>query len=82
MKVPIARQSLLVIASLSFLLFHTYFAPFADPVDNASEWTSRFNYVATSLILLVIALNTAGKSIFETYILYRLVLFLLLHSVD
>ncbi len=82
MKVDIARQSLLVISSLSFLLFHTSFAPFADPVDNASEWTSRFNYVATSLILLVIALNTAGKTIFETYILYRLVLFLLLHSVD
>jgi len=73
MRVTVARQSLLVAFSLCFLILHSFSAPFANPVDNASEWTSRINYVSTSLTALVVALNTPGKQIFETYILYGLV---------
>jgi hypothetical protein len=69
--VSVARQSLLAVSSLFFLVFHSLSAPFADPVDNANEWTSRLNYLSTSLTTLLIALDLPSKEIFETYILYR-----------
>lgn len=70
-KVAVARQSLLVVFNLSSLIFHSISAPFANPVDNASEWTSRMNYVLTSLTALVVAFDVPGTQIFETYVLYR-----------
>ncbi|KAG6911998.1 hypothetical protein DXG01_000246 [Tephrocybe rancida] len=47
-------------------------APFLDPVNNASEWTSRLNYLTTSIVALVVALNIPSGNIFNTYILYTI----------
>lgn len=68
--VAVARQILLLIAMLAFFLVQCSFAPFLDPVNNASEWTSRLNYVLTSAVSLAIAANTPGKDIFNGPVLY------------
>ncbi|KAJ3516260.1 hypothetical protein NLJ89_g1239 [Agrocybe chaxingu] len=70
--IPIVRQCLLLVSTLSFFLAQSIFAPFLDPVNNASEWTSRLNYLSTSLTALVITLNVPGKDIFDTYVLYSI----------
>lgn len=72
--VAIARQILLLIAMLAFFLVQCFLAPFLDPVNNASEWTSRLNYVLTSAVSLVVAANIPGKDIFNGPVLYVYVL--------
>lgn len=69
--IPIARQSLLLVSTLGFFIAQCVFAPFLDPVNNASEWTSRLNYLSTSAIAFAITLNIPGKEILDTYVLYR-----------
>lgn len=79
--IPIIRQILLLLSTIAFFIAQCFFAPFLDPVNNASEWTSRLNYVTTSTTALLIALNVPGKDIIDTYVLYWWVSFLLLsHS--
>ncbi|KAL4242145.1 hypothetical protein ABKN59_001961 [Abortiporus biennis] len=68
--VPIARQILLLISMLGFFLIQCFLAPFLDPVNNASEWTSRLNFVLTSAVSLAVALNIPGKSFFNGALLY------------
>ncbi|PIL31892.1 hypothetical protein GSI_06596 [Ganoderma sinense ZZ0214-1] len=69
-KVAVARQILLVIAMLVFFIMQCVFAPFTDPVNNASEWFSRLNYVLTSATSLAVALNIPGQAIFNGPVLY------------
>ena len=45
--------------------------PFLDPVNNASEWTSRLNYLSTSATAFAITLDIPGKEILDSYVLYR-----------
>ena len=76
-KVVVARQVLLVIAMLVFFIMQCIFAPFTDPVNNASEWFSRLNYVLTSATSLAVALNIPGQAIFDGPVLYSYVALLL-----
>ncbi|KAF8641214.1 hypothetical protein AX17_000848 [Amanita inopinata Kibby_2008] len=69
---PVARQVLLLALMIAFFVVQCIYAPFLDPVNNASEWTSRLNYVTTSLSALLIALNIPGKKIVGTYVLYTI----------
>jgi hypothetical protein len=72
--VPIARQVLLLLLTLGFFVAQCVLGPFLDPVNNASEWISRLNYVMTAALALAVALNIPGQSILETYVLYASVL--------
>lgn len=69
-KVMVIRSSVLVTTMLSFLGVQSYFAPFIDPVNNASEWTSRLNYVLTSAIGLCVALDVPGEAFLDGVGLY------------
>jgi hypothetical protein len=72
--VPIVRQVLLLVSTIGFFLAQCFLAPFVDPVNNANEWTSRLNYVATAAIALGVALDIPRKEILNTYVLYVFVL--------
>ncbi|KAG6862355.1 hypothetical protein C0995_011795 [Termitomyces sp. Mi166 len=48
------------------------FAPFLDPINNASEWTSRLNYLTTSIVALIAALEIPSSNLFSTYVLYTI----------
>lgn len=71
--VPIVRQVLLLIATIGFFAIQCFFAPFIDPVNNASEWISRLNYIATATVALLVVLNIPGKDILNDYMLYMCV---------
>ena len=72
--VSVARQILLLLAMLAFFLVQCILAPFLDPINNASEWTSRLNYVLTSALSLAIALNVPGQSFLNGPLLYMYVI--------
>lgn len=65
----ITREAILVCAMLGFFLLQCFIAPFVHPVDNASEWVSRLNYLLTALIGLAIAAGAPGKSVLQGPIL-------------
>ncbi len=69
-KVNAARQILLLIAMLIFFGIQCVFAPFLDPVNNASEWFSRLNYVLTSAVSLAVAFKIPGEDILNGPVLY------------
>ncbi|CAE6405463.1 unnamed protein product [Rhizoctonia solani] len=66
----IARQSVLLAAMVVFLLVQSLATPFIDPVSNASEWTSRMNFVLTSLLGLLVALDIPGQAFWNGWALY------------
>lgn len=68
--VPIARQILLLLSTIAFFVAQCIFTPFVDPVNNASEWTSRLSYVAFATVALGVTLNLPGSNILNSYILY------------
>ena len=68
--VMVARQSILLSAMTAFFVRQCILVPFLDPVSNASEWMSRLNYVLTSVIALLVALNVRGEAILDGPILY------------
>ncbi|KAF5385209.1 hypothetical protein D9615_001490 [Tricholomella constricta] len=70
---PIVRQVLLLVCTIGFFVAQCIFAPFLDPVNNASEWTSRLNYLSTSTVALIVVFDIPAENIFNTYILYTLV---------
>lgn len=72
-KVDVARQILLLVSMLAFFTMQCVFAPFMDPVNNASEWFSRLNYVLTSAVSLAVALNIPGQDILDGPVLYMYV---------
>ncbi|KAF8595614.1 hypothetical protein BDV93DRAFT_501109 [Ceratobasidium sp. AG-I] len=65
-----ARQSVLVVAMTGFLILQSIAAPFVDPVSNASEWTSRMNFVLTSVLGLLVALDIPGQHFWNGWALY------------
>lgn len=69
-RVVVIRQVLLLIVTVVFFAIQWTFSPFLDPVNNASEWMSRLNYVLTSLVALLVALNVPGKNFIGGPILY------------
>ncbi|KII93751.1 hypothetical protein PLICRDRAFT_101645 [Plicaturopsis crispa FD-325 SS-3] len=68
--IPIVREAILLAASLVFFAIQCFLAPFLDPVNNASEWTSRLNYVTTSAVALFVVLDLPGKDILNGPVLY------------
>ncbi|KAG8819628.1 hypothetical protein FRC19_009638 [Serendipita sp. 401] len=68
--VDIVRQSVLTVSMLVWFLIQCFLVPFLDPVSNASEWTSRLNYLLTSSLGLLVALNAPGGHIFNGVLLY------------
>ncbi|OCH96097.1 hypothetical protein OBBRIDRAFT_787550 [Obba rivulosa] len=68
-KVAVTCQIILLVAMLIFLVMQCGFAPFLNPVNNASEFTSRLNYVLTSAIALGVALNIPGKNVLNGVLL-------------
>lgn len=68
--VQLARQVVLLVAMLCFFLVQCFLAPFLEPISNASEFTSRLNYVLTSTIALLVVLNVPGKSVLDGAVLY------------
>lgn len=69
----VVRQILLLIAMAAFFLVQCLFAPFLDPVNNASEFTSRINYVATAALSLGVALDIPGQAVLNGPLLYMYV---------
>ena len=68
--VQVTRQIILLTAMLGFFVTQCVAAPCLDPVGNASEFTSRMNYVLTSLLALLVALKLPGQSAFNGWVLY------------
>ncbi|KAL1738517.1 hypothetical protein HDZ31DRAFT_78301, partial [Schizophyllum fasciatum] len=58
--------------TIAFFVAQCLYAPFLDPVNNASEWISRLNYIGTSAVALCITLNVPGKEILNSYVLYTI----------
>jgi hypothetical protein len=71
--VVVIRQVLLLIVTAVFFALQWMFSPFRDPVNNASEWVSRLNYVLTSLVALLVALDVPGKAVINGPVLYTYV---------
>ncbi|KAG8792908.1 hypothetical protein FRC12_004494 [Ceratobasidium sp. 428] len=74
-SLAIARQAVLLAAMIGFLFLQAVAAPFVDPVSNASEWTSRMNFVLTSLLGLLVALNVPGQAFWNGWGLYAVYIF-------
>ncbi|KZT30532.1 hypothetical protein NEOLEDRAFT_1053472 [Neolentinus lepideus HHB14362 ss-1] len=74
-KVAVARQALLVVVAVIFFLLQCFFAPFLDPVNNASEWVSRMNYISTAAVALLVILDVPGSSILDGAVLYAIYIF-------
>ena len=68
--VEVSRQIILLLAMIAFFLVQCLMAPFSDPVGNASEFTSRMNYVSTATIALLVVLKVPGQSALNGWILY------------
>jgi hypothetical protein len=81
-RVPIVRQVFLLVSTISFFVVQCIFVPFLDPVNNASEWVSRLNYVTTSVVALAVAFDIPGKDVWNTYVLYVYVWSLLFSSLQ
>ncbi|KAH9178928.1 hypothetical protein EDB89DRAFT_2172217 [Lactarius sanguifluus] len=69
-RIAVVRQVLLLVVTVVFFVLQWIFSPFLDPVNNASEWVSRLNYVLTSLVALLVALDVPGKDFIGGPILY------------
>ncbi|KAH9065948.1 hypothetical protein EDB87DRAFT_1554562 [Lactarius vividus] len=69
-RVVVVRQVLLLVVTVVFFVLQWIFSPFLDPVNNASEWVSRLNYVLTSLVALLVALDVPGKDFIGGPMLY------------
>ncbi|THH16822.1 hypothetical protein EW146_g3878 [Bondarzewia mesenterica] len=70
--VAVVRQIVLLVLMTAFFGLHAFLAPFIDPVNNASEWVSRLNYILTSAVALAVALNIPGKNIINGPVLYAI----------
>ncbi|KAI0308006.1 hypothetical protein B0F90DRAFT_1621291 [Multifurca ochricompacta] len=71
-RITIVRQVLLLATTIVFFALQWIFSPFLDPVNNASEWVSRLNYVLTSLVALLAVLDVPGKDIINGPMLYAI----------
>ena len=69
-RVLVARQIVLTIAMGFFFLLQCVTGPFSNPVNNASEWTSRLNFLLTSVVSLGTALDIPGKDVLDGFVIY------------
>lgn len=69
-RINVIRQGILLAETVGALILQSTVAPFIDPTSNASEWTSRAGYVATSFVGLLVALNINGSSVLDGPVLY------------
>lgn len=69
-RIQVVRQGVLLVATIAFLLIQCFLAPHTNPINNASEWTSRTNYVVTTVLALLVAVDVPGKSALEGFVLY------------
>lgn len=69
-RILVARQIILTIAMGFFFILQCVTGPFSNPVNNASEWTSRLNFVLTSVVALGTVLDVPGKELLDGVILY------------
>lgn len=68
--VSVTREAMLVGVMFAFFLLQCFRAPFMNPVNNASEWISRLNYVLTALVGLGVAADMPGQDILNGPVLY------------
>ncbi|KAI0094840.1 hypothetical protein BDY19DRAFT_879427 [Irpex rosettiformis] len=68
--VQTTRQIMLLATMVCFFLGQWFMAPFLNPIDNASEFVSRLNYVLTAVITLLVALDIPGKDVWNGPLLY------------
>jgi hypothetical protein len=66
----IGRQVFLLATMFTFFLIQCFLAPFLNPVNNASEFTSRMNYVLTAALSLGVAFDIPGKDLLTGPLLY------------
>ena len=69
-RILVARQIILTIAMGFFFVLQCVTGPFSNPVNNASEWTSRLNFVLTSVVSLGTVLDIPGKEVLGGVVLY------------
>lgn len=69
-RILVARQIILTIAMGFFFVLQCVTGPFSNPVNNASEWTSRLNFLLTSVISLGTVLDASAKGILDGVVLY------------
>ena len=65
----IAREAILVAAMAVFFLLQCFIVPFVHPIDNASEWVSRLNYLLTAAIGLAVAAQVRSSDVLQGPIL-------------
>jgi hypothetical protein len=66
----IVSQAVLFSSMFVFFIIQCWKAPFLDPVNNASEWISRINYVLTALVGLCVSLAVPGYQNWQGPVLY------------
>ena len=69
-KVLVARQIVLTIAMGFFFILQCVTGPFSNPVNNASEWTSRLNFLLTSVVSLGTVLDVSAKDVLDGVVIY------------
>lgn len=69
-RILVARQIVLTIAMGFFFILQCFTGPFSNPVNNASEWTSRLNFLLTSMVSLGTALDVPGRDILDGVVIY------------
>lgn len=69
-RILVARQIILTIAMGFFFMRQCFIGPFSNPINNASEWTSRLCFVLTSVVALGTVLNVPGKNLLDGVVIY------------
>lgn len=71
--VSVIRQIVLLIGTVISFTVQCFLSPFLDPVGNAAEWMSRLNYVLTTVVALLVALDVPGQDAINGPVLYMYV---------
>jgi hypothetical protein len=66
----VARQVLLLVSMTGFFLLQCFLSPFVNPIENASEFTSRLNYVATAAVALAVIADIPAQKTLNGPVLY------------
>lgn len=69
-KMLIIQQSVLIALQTVLLCAHLSVQPFVDMLSNRSELVSRFGYVMTAVIGLLVALQVKGSTVYQSALLY------------
>jgi hypothetical protein len=69
-KMLVIQQSVLIGLQSVLLCTHLSVQPFVDMLSNRSELVSRFGYVMTAVIGLLVALQVKGSTVYQSALLY------------